>query len=122
MNVYYSFFILDCNLSNKNLFVEETLFLQKIRPPVLVSYKLELKICLIILDVSQKFSSVCHNTEAAFRRCFTKLFVQQNDVMKYSSSAPVVKIRKALHTNLLKIAPHQTYFSKNLTTISEQRY
>ena len=87
-----------------------------------VSYKLELGICLIILDVSLNFSPVFQNIEAAFERCSTKVFVQQNNVMKYSSAAPVVKSRKVVHANLLKIELHRNYFSKNLTSRSEQRY
>ena len=42
--------------------------------------------------------------------------------MKYSSSAPVVNSRKALHASLLKNALHYRYFSKNVTVISEQWY
>ena len=37
-------------------------------------------------------------------------------------TAPLVKSREVLHANLLKIAYHHCYSSKNLTTSSEQRY
>ena len=66
-------------------------------------------------------SRAFQNMEAAFERCSTKV-VQQNDVKKYNSSAPVVKGRKAYQTNLQKITFHQRYFSKNLTISSEYRY
>ena len=55
------------------------------------------------------------STEAAFESYSTKVVVQQNDVIKYSSSAPVVKSRKALHANLFKTAFHHRYFLRNLT-------
>ena len=61
------------------------------------------------------------NIEAAFERCSTKVF-HQNDVMKYNASAPVVKSGKTLHGNLLKITLHHRYFSKNFSASSEQRY
>ena len=41
--------------------------------------------------------------------------------MKYSSSAPVVKSRKPLQANVLKIALHHRYFFKKLTTCLEQQ-
>ena len=50
--------------------------------------------------------------EAAIERCTTKVVVQQNDVMKYSSSAPVVKNANTLHADLLKIKLHHRYFFK----------
>ena len=68
------------------------------------------------------FSQFFFNTGAAFERCSIKVVVSQNDVIKYSSSAPGVKSRKALHSNLLKIALHHRYFTNNVTTSSEQRY
>ena len=89
---------------------------------MLVSNKLELGICVIILDVLVKFSLVFQNTEAAFGRCSTKTVVQQHDVMKYSFSTPVVKSRKVLHPNLLKTEICRRYFSNNLTTSSDQCY
>ena len=55
------------------------------------------------------------STEAAFESYSTKVVVQQNDVIKYSSSAPVVKSRKALHANLFKTVFHHRYFLRNLT-------
>ena len=45
-----------------------------------------------------------------------------NAVTKYSFSAAVAQSWRALHTNLLKIALHHRYFSKNFTTGAEQRY
>ena len=43
-----------------------SLFLQKIRLPALVSYKVELRVYLNIPNVSLKFSQVFQNIEAAF--------------------------------------------------------
>ena len=74
------------------------LFLQKIRLSAQVSFKVKLRLCIIIPDVCLKFSAAFQNIEAAFKRCSTKEVVQQNDTMKYSSSATVVKSRKALVT------------------------
>ena len=110
------FFFLECNVSNKNL----PFFLQKLRRSALVIYKLELRICLIIPNVSLNFFPIF--LETAFERCSIKAVVSQNDVIKYSSSAPGVKSRKALHANLLKIALYHWYFTNNVTTSSEQRY
>ena len=45
-----------------------------------------------------------------------------NAVMKYSFSTAVVQSWRVLHGNLLKIALHHRYFSKNFTTVAEQRY
>ena len=50
------------------------------------------------------FSQFFLNTGAASKRCSIKAVVSQNDLIKYSSSAPGVKSRKALWANLLKIA------------------
>ena len=97
-----------------------SLFLQKIWLPILASYKLELRICLFLLDVALNFSPAFQNTEAAFEWCFTKEVVQQNEVIKYNSPGQVVKGRRALYANLLKIALYHKYFSKNLSTSSEQ--
>ena len=44
-----------------------------------------------------------------------------NAVMKYSFSTAVVQNWRVLHGNLLKIALHHRYFSKNFTTVAEQR-
>ena len=121
MSVCYSFFSLTAICQTRiNLFV--SLFLQNIRRPVLVSFKLELGICLIIRDVSLEFPPDFWNTEATFKRCSIKVVVQQNDVMKYSPSVPEVKIRKPLHVNLTKNCTPSQVFSKNMTTSSEQRY
>ena len=67
-------------------------------------------------------STAFQKTETAFERCSTKLVLQQNDVVEYSSSVLVVKSRKALHTNLLKTELYHKYFSNDLTTISKQLY
>ena len=88
------------------------LFLQKIKLLVLVSFKLELGTCLIIPDVSMKYSPAFQNIEAAFKKCSTKVVVHQNGVRKYSSTAPMVKSMKALRANLLKIQLHYRYFFK----------
>ena len=45
-----------------------------------------------------------------------------NAVMKYSFSTAVVQSSRALHANILKIALHHRYFSKNFTTSAEQPY
>ena len=121
MTVCYSFFSLTA-MCQIRICIFVSLFLKKIRRPVLVSYKLELGICLIISDVSLKFSSAFQNKGATLERCSPKLVILKKHVMKCSSSVPVVKSRKALHANLLKIALPHRYFSKNLTTNSEQRY
>ena len=42
--------------------------------------------------------------------------------MKYSFSTAVVQSWRKLHGSLLKIALHQRYFSKNFTTVTEERY
>ena len=94
------------------------LFLQKFWRPVLVSHKVELG---ILSNYSESFSAF-QNKEAALERCSTKVAVRQNVVMKYNSSAPAVKSRKALHTTLRKTAFHKKNFSKKLTARSEQRY
>ena len=43
-------------------------------------------------------------------------------MVKYSFSAAVVQSWRALHVNLVKIALHRRYFSKNFTTGAEQHY
>ena len=108
------------SMCQTRIYLFVSLFLQKIWLPILVSYKLELRICLILVDVALKFSPAFQNKEAAFKRCFTKEVVQQNEVIKYNSPGQVVKGRKALHANLLKIALWHKYFSKNLSTSSGQ--
>ena len=57
--------------------------------------------------------------EVFCRSCCSALI---NAVMKYSFSAAVVQSWRVLHGKLLKIALHRRYFSKNLTTVAEQRY
>ena len=48
--------------------------------------------------------------EVFYRSCCSALI---NTVMKYSFSAAVTQSCRALHANLLKIALHYRYFSKN---------
>ena len=117
----FTFFSLAAKCQTK-IYLFVSLFLQKIRRRVLASYKLKLEICLIILEVFLIFAPAFHDTQAAFEKCSTKIVFQQNDVVKHSSSALVVKSRKALHANLIKAELHCKYFSNNLTTSSEQHY
>ena len=56
--------------------------------------------------------------EELCRSCRSALI---NAVMKYNFSAAVIQSWRVLHGNLLKIAPHHRYFSKNFTTFAEQR-
>ena len=102
------FFFLDCKVSNKNLPFVSLLF-QKIRCSVLLSFKLKLETCPIMPKVSLIFSPAFQDTEA-FMGWSTRIGVQQN-VMKHSFSALVVKSRKTLHVNLLKTKLHNKYFS-----------
>ena len=76
------------------------MFLQNIRRLVVVSYKLELEICLIIPDILRIF-----RTQKEVSR-------RANDIIIYSSSAPVVKSGKELNTNLLKILLRHRYFKE----------
>ena len=57
--------------------------------------------------------------EVFCRSCCSALI---NAVMKYNFSAAVVQSWRVLHGNLLKIALHHRYFSKNFTILAEQRY
>ena len=57
--------------------------------------------------------------EVFCRNCCSALIIA---VMKYSFSAAVVQSWRVFHGNLLKIPLHYRYFSKNFTTIAEQRY
>ena len=57
--------------------------------------------------------------EVFCRSCCSALI---NAVMKYNFSAAVVQSWRVLHGNLLKIALHHRYFSKNFTRVAEQRY
>ena len=57
--------------------------------------------------------------EVFCRNCCSALI---NAVMKYSFSAAVVQSWRVFHRNLLKIVLHHRYFSKNFTTLAEQRY
>ena len=96
MSVCYSFFSLAAIYRTKS-YIFVSLFLQNIRRALLVYKKLELVMCLIISDVFLKFSPAFQNTKTAFH------------VIKYSSSAPVVKSRKELHANLLELALHRIF-------------
>ena len=109
-------------MCQKRIYLFVSSFLRKIKFPLLISHMLKLGIFLIIPDVSRNFPSFFQNIKAAFERCSTKVIVQQNDFMNYSSFGPMVKSRKALHGNLPKIELHHRYFSKKLTTSSEKRY
>ena len=67
-------------------------------------------------------------TASKHRRSFLEVFCCSccsaliNAVMKYSFSAVLVQSWRVLYGNLLKIALHHRYFSKNFTTVAEQRY
>ena len=62
------------------------------------------------------------------RRSFLEVFCCSccsaliNAVMKYSFSAALVQSWRVWYGNLLKIALHHRYFSKNFTTVADQRY
>ena len=64
-------------MSNKKITFFFFVF-KEIRRPVLVSYKLESRICLVIPEISLNFPPAFQNIEAAFERCFTKVVAQQN--------------------------------------------
>ena len=57
--------------------------------------------------------------EVLCRNCCSALI---NALMKYSFSVAVVQSWRMFHRNLLKIALHHRYFSKNFTILAEQRY
>ena len=57
--------------------------------------------------------------EVFCRSCCSALI---NAVIKYSFSAAVVQSWRVSHGNVLKIAFHHRYFSKNFTTVAEQQY
>ena len=99
-------------MSQTRIYLFVSLFIQKIRRAVLVYYKLELGICLIIADIFLKFPQCFRTPEVAFERCSTEVIAQQNAVMEYRCAAPVVKSRKALHANLLKIKLYQRSFDQ----------
>ena len=67
-------------------------------------------------------------TASKHRNSFIEVFCRSycsaliNTVMKYSFSAAVVQSWRMSYGNLLKIALHHSYFSKNFTTVAEQRY
>ena len=99
-------------MCQKRIYLFVSSFLRKIKFPLLISHMLRLGIFLIIPDVSRNFPSFFQNIKAAFERCSTKVIVQQNDFMNYSSFGPMVKSRKALHGNLPKIELHHRYLGK----------
>ena len=65
-------------------------------------------------------------TASKHRNSFLEVFCRSccsaliNAVMKYSFSAEVVQSWRVLNGNLLKIALHHLYFSKNFATVAEQ--
>ena len=73
------------------------------------------------------FEEHLRTTSSKHRSSFLEVFCRSRcsvliNVMKYSFSPAVVQSWWALHANLLKIALHHRYFSKNFTTSAEQRY
>ena len=70
-------FFLECNVPNKNLpfcfFVSS-----KIQTSCTSFLQTELGICLILPDVSRKYSPAFQNIEVAFERCSTKVVAQQD--------------------------------------------
>ena len=72
-----------------------------------MSYKLELGICLIIPNVSLKFSP-------AFQNISRKVVTHQNDVIKYSSSAPVLKKQDSVICKFTKDVTPSQVISKEL--------
>ena len=79
-------------------------------------------------QICEIFKSTYLATASKHRSSFLEVFCRSccsaliNAVMKYSFSAAVVQSWRVLHGNLLKIALHHRYFSKNFTTVAEQRY
>ena len=65
-------------------------------------------------------------TASKHRNSFLEVFCRScclaliNAVMKYSFSVAVVQSWRVLNGNLLKIALHHRYFSKNFATVAEQ--
>ena len=60
---------------------------------------------------------------SSFEEVFQKIVVQQNVLMKYSTSAPVAKIKKALHTHLIKTELHvSNACEKNISTQSQFQF
>ena len=57
--------------------------------------------------------------EVFWRSCCSASF---NAVLKFSFSAAVVQSWRVLHANLPKMSLHHRYFSRNFTTVAEQRY
>ena len=74
------------------------------------------------------FEEYLRTTASKHRSNFSEVFCGSccstliNAVMKYSFSAAAVQSWRVLHANLLSIALHHKYFSKNFTTGAEQRY
>ena len=99
-------------MSQTRIYLFVSLFIQKIRRAVLVYYKLELGICLIIADIFLNFSPAFQNTRSSFREVFHRSHCSASTVMEYRCSAPVIRSRKALHANLLKIKLYQRYFDQ----------
>ena len=106
VSICHSFLSLTAKFQTRfNLFVSLFFF----RLPLLISYKLWLGICLIVPDISLKyhFFSIFSEDRSSFW-----------EVLHKSSFS--AKWHANLHANLIKIALHLRYFSKNLTPSSEQ--
>ena len=77
---------------SQNLFL---CFFKKSLFPLLVFYKLEPGICIIIPDISLKFSLAFQNIELVSRGVPQKYkFVQHRDVMKYISVINIILLQK----------------------------
>ena len=92
------------------------MFLQKIRLPVLVSYKLKLGICLIIPLVSSESSPAFQNIEAASEHgtMFREVFHKSSCSAK--SNIALLHQRSIVGKRYIEL--HHRYFLKNLTTSS----
>ena len=82
---------------------------------------LSCKICEIFKNTyfEEHLRTTASKHRSSCKSCCSALI---NAVMKYSFSTAVVQSWRVLHGNLLKIALHHRYFSKNFTTVAEQRY
>ena len=82
---------------------------------------LSCKICEIFKNTyfEEHLRTTASKHRSSCKSCCSALI---NAVMKYSFSTAVVQSWTSLQANLLKIALHHRYFSKNFTTGAEQRY
>ena len=103
MSVCSSFFPLNA-ICHVRIYLFVSLFRQKIRCHVLVSYKLELGICLIIPNVSLNFFPAFQNRDATSERCSRKVVDQQNfyNGGQIRRQPPEVFFKKLRSTTLLK--------------------